>query len=231
MKKVILYGDLAEKFIPEFEMNVNSPIEAVRCLEANFPGKFLKAIQEGEYRFGTENKEYMDLEHVLMHTGAKEIHIEPIISGAGGGGRNKGLFTTIIGVVIIAAATVASGGTAAGFAGQAFAGLTYGNLAVIGVGLLVAGVSTMMARVPETGDYADREDADERPTALFNGALNRAEQGGPVPLVYGTHLVGSVVISTSLSVADLSSTLPRDPFFEPGRGGGRFGTGSRFRNL
>ena len=41
-------------------------------------------------------------------------------------------------------------------------GLAVVNIAVIGFGLVVAGVATLMAQTPSAGDYSDREDVEER---------------------------------------------------------------------
>jgi predicted phage tail protein len=60
--------------------------------------------------------------------------------------------------------------------------------------------------------------ADQRPSFLFNGAVNVIEQGYAVPLVYGTHLVGSIVVSTGVDVAELPyETTQATP---PSNGGG-----------
>jgi predicted phage tail protein len=50
-------------------------------------------------------------------------------------------------------------------------------------------------------DLAPQQD---RPSFLFNGVTNNTQQGGPVPIVMGLHLVGSVVVSASLNAEDIA---------------------------
>ena len=62
--------------------------------------------------------------------------------------------------------------------------------------------------------FPDRAAPDDRPSFLFNGVTNNSQQGGPVPLVFGTHLVGSVVINAGLNAEDI-------PYVAPPQTGGR----------
>jgi len=217
MKKIFLYGKLAREFGREFNFDVKSIAEAIRALEANFPGKFLTALKDGSYRVSkSADGEGVVGETVPMHTKAKEIHIEPVLSGAGGGGggqsSGKGIAKIIIGVALIAFSIIAAPLTAGGslnlgataFSALGF-GVSYGTIALIGTSLALSGVSTLLAADPriEPKTLSERERPENRPSFIFQGAVNMTEQGGPVPLLYGKMQIGSVVVSSSISVEDV----------------------------
>ncbi len=218
MKKIVLYGRLAKDFGKEFMIDVKSVAEAIRAMEANFRGRFYKAIKDGVYKVEKRksiegdllNSDMKSEDFLLMKTGCDEIHIEPVLQGAGGGGgaggqKKKGVLQVVVGVVLVAAATFFSGGTAAGFASTAFLGVSYGAIAVIGVTLAISGITTLLTKNPslKPSTISGRERPEERPSFIFNGPVNIVEQGGPVALVYGVMMVGSNVINISLNAEDI----------------------------
>ena len=197
MKTVYLHGSLGECFGEAFELEVGSPAEAVRALTANLGPPFLAALRDGAFRVANGDDD-LAAEQLLMTTGASTIHIEPVIAGAGD------VFKVIAGIALVAAAFIVPGaqglGAAVpGFLGSAL-GVTYGSVALFGVSLALSGVGGLLAPTPGVSDYGERERPDARPSFVFNGAVNTLEQGGPVPLVYGQHRVGSVVVSGGLDV-------------------------------
>ncbi len=206
MKTVVLYGRLADEFGARHRLAISSPAEAVSALEANNPGRFMRALREGHFRVGrTAEHSGFEESELLMQTGADEVHIEPVVAGAKNS-RGKGAVTAILGVALIATAVVFSGGTAAaglfsnmGATAFTVAGsaVTYGNIAMLGLALTLNGVATLLA--PSMNATGPLERPDERPSFLFDGPVNMTEQGGPVPLLYGRMRVGSVVISAGLS--------------------------------
>lgn len=216
MKDIYLYGKLANEFGPHFRLDVKSVGEAVRALEANFSGKFYKSLKDGTYRIQRNLQDVgLKIEDELrMHLGSSEIHIVPVIQGAGGG-KGKGIFTAFLGIALIGAAiafapAAAGGGLfGANMGATAFgafgATVSWGQVALYGASLALSGVSSLISsQSPVTSaDYGSREKADERPSFMFNGALNNTEQGGPVPLVYGRMRTGSVVISGGLTAERL----------------------------
>lgn len=227
MKKVFLYGALAKEFGKEFMFDVQTIGEALRALECNFHGKFFNAIKDGRYRVSkTSAGNCLSDPEIVMQTSAKEIHIIPVLKGGGGGsGQSKGkaIGTAVLGVALIvfaayavpafttASAAAAGGGAVAGAANFGAAALSVGGLSVsyasvalTGVALTLSGVSSLLASDPrlrpETIENRERPDA--RASFIFNGAVNRVEQGGPVTLVYGQMLAGSIVLSASIDVQD-----------------------------
>ena len=191
LRKLKLYGELA-KFIghKEFEIKVHNLSQAISFLVNNFPGvdaymtPKLYQVRIGNYEINENEIDYP--------IGQQDIHIVPVISGAGGG---FGRFLT--GALLIGASfffpgaglfgTYGIGGAAAG----AGIGTTIGTgLSAIGAGLLISGVSEMLFPT-QTAEFEDN------PQISFNfaGTQNTSRAGTPIPIVYGEIFTGSVVIS------------------------------------
>ena len=196
LRKVKMYGELAE-FIghKELEAVVKNPAEAIRFLVTNFPK--LEAYMANKYYqvlVGNEDIEKKDLHNPI---GQDDIHIVPVITGAGGGVGRQILF----GAALIGASFLFPGagmfGTqmlgATGTAGLAGAGIAtkIGTaLSAIGAGLILQGVGEML--------YPTQEPTfEDNPQISFNfsGTQNTGRAGTPVPIVYGEIFTGSVVIS------------------------------------
>ena len=191
LRKLKLYGELA-KFIghKEFEIKVHNLPQAISFLVNNFPGveaymtPKLYQVRIGNYEISEDEIDYP--------IGQQDIHIVPVISGAG---RGFGRF--LLGGLLIGASfffpcaglfgTTSFLGAAAGTGlGTAIGtGLSY-----IGAGLILSGVSEMLYPT-QTAQFEDS------PQISFNfaGTQNTARAGTPVPIVYGEIFTGSVVIS------------------------------------
>lgn len=217
MRQLHLYGDLAEQYGSCFTIRANTVAAAVRLMEANFKGKFMRGIIDGTYRVIAGNS--IDDEHAIhfdnelvrkgLNLGSKDLHIIPVPAGSGG------FFRVVLGVALIAAAfyfapaataVTAAGGTAQGVAFGAALGsgfLSFQTMAMFGASLVLGGIAQLLTPVAKVGNYSSRESADERPSYLFNGAVNTVEQGGPVPVIYGRMRTGSVVISGGIKSEDI----------------------------
>ena len=206
MKKVHLYGRLAAEFGSHFDLDVRSIAEAARALEANFPGRFFKALRAGAYHLvygpDLESGESLDESMLDFRFGHGNFHVVPAVAGAGGG-DSKAIATTVIGVVIIGAAIVASGGTLAAPIATSglLGGVTFGEVAMFGVSLALSGVSALLTPTPHVPDLAVTQQ--DKNSFFFNGPVNVIQQGGPVRVVYGRMRVGSTVISSGLNVEQI----------------------------
>lgn len=219
MTQVILHGRLAEEFPTAsspagraiYMFDLSTPAEAVRALALAHPGKFLQALAIGEYRFvrGDFDPERgdggIDLppEMFAMQAVGKPLHLVPVLAGAKRGGAVK----VVLGVALIAAAAAAvAAGPGAGFAGVAWGGevgalgLTYGNLAGMGVSMALNGAATMLSPQPKAPKSF--ETADRRPSFLFQGPVTTIEQGGTVPVIYGRVRVGGTIVSATITNED-----------------------------
>ena len=202
MKTIHLYGFLAEEFGSKFTLDVRTPAEAVRLLEANFPGRFAKAMQDKWWRISRKASGPCMVECELhMPTAANEFHFEPLPQG--GFKAIFGLFLggTGLGSIFTPLGLPALGGGGAGILG--FGG-ALGGFGKIAVGLALLGVLALIsgALAPKEEEKTEEE---EKSSFLFNGPVNQTAQGGPVPLVYGQVIVGSTVISGGSKVEQISA--------------------------
>ena len=195
-----VYGSLA-KFLGQrvFRAAVDTPLEAVSFLRANFEG--LAAHMAGhDYKILTGTLELQagsNPEQLDYPIGTDEaISIVPVVGGAGG----RGTGAIIAGVAIAALSFAATAGGGAIF-GAAFAknlGLLAAGQA-FGASLVLSGVAQMLTPVPDLSDSA--LDPASNPLS-FSGIQNVSRQGVAVPVVYGETLVGSVVISSGINTQD-----------------------------
>ena len=205
MKRLVLHGFLAKEFGPEFRIMVPSVADAIRLMEANFPGRFKKALERGWFVISTTIRPTgMSEVELHMNTSAQEIHIRPVaagsfkgflglLGGAGGAGFLGGIFSPL---GLGAAATGGGGGLLGIGAGGGF-----GSIA-LGLGLL--GILMLISSAFATDE--DERETEERASFLFDGAVNTSEQGVPVPIVYGRIRTGSVVIAGGLSTERILRT-------------------------
>lgn len=212
---VYLYGDLAERYGSSFHLKADTPIHVVRLLQANF-GDFYRSIRKGSYqliRGDLECGEVLDHDMLSMTLGSEPLHIMPVIEG-GAGGEKKSMVTAIAGVALIAGSVVMSGGLTAGslpgFSEAMSVGytlpaglgaITYGQVALLGGILALGGIAQLLAPAPKIGNYSDRED--KKTSYIFSGAVNRMEEGGPVPVIYGKDVfVGSTTIAVGMHIEE-----------------------------
>lgn len=214
MANVVLHGALKREFGGPFRLDVATPAEAFRALEANFPGRFFAMIRDGVYKIVRGDRKrglQLGADELTLRLGDDtQLHVTPIPKGSG----RKGGVKAVIGVAILAVAVVASGGTAAGMAGvvaegTGMAGLglgvTYGNIALFGLTMALSGISMMLSPQPKATELED-----QKQSYLFNGPVNLTEQGGAVPLIYGRVRVGSTTISAGIDTEQVA-TVATDP--------------------
>lgn len=197
MRKIYLHGHLAQ-FGDEFEMEVSTAAEALRALNANFPG-FLKLLEKGSYHVvrGDPDDGYgLDEEEVReFKLGQADLHFIPVIEGAKSG-NSGGILKTILGVVLIGVAVFMSGGALGAALGTGMlSGVTWGNVAMIGLGLAVAGASQLLTPQDKTDDKNE--------SYSLSGPVNTYNQGSPIPVIYGQVITGGHVISAGVDIEQL----------------------------
>lgn len=213
MREITLYGAAGERFGRTFRLDVASPAEAVRALMALRPG-FATFAREQDWQVVVgpmDPANEIDADALAMSAGSQPLHFVPATKPHGNGGS---IGKIIVGVVLIGAA-IAFAPAGAGLFGAAMGsyavggaglGLTFGQIALLGVSMVAAGVSGLLAATPTTNTDQPTERArpEDRPSFVFNGVTNNSQQGGPVPIVCGRHLVGSVVIGGGIAVEDIA---------------------------
>lgn len=201
MMTVLLYGWLGKRFGRVHRYDVRTPVEAVRALGATLPGFRQALIEGGAYRVLRGGREALTLDQCAEPQSAREsVRIVPVVAGAG-----KGLGQVLLGAALIGFA-VFTGGMSLGWSaaissgGMALAGKVAGT---IGMSLLMGGVSQMLFSPPTQRHGEAATAANNAPSYAFNGAVNTAAQGNPVPVCYGRLIVGSQVISAGLAVEQI----------------------------
>lgn len=194
MMTVMLYGFLGQRFGRVHRYAVRSPAEAVRALSATLPGFRNALINGGGYRVSLGGKENLTLDRVWHPVSQREsIRIVPVVAGS------RGLFQIILGAALIWAAPWVAGGGTGLFANAIAAGKIVGN---IGISMVLGGVSQMLFAPPKPEGPTERPE--NKPSYTFDGAVNTAAQGNPVPVLYGQLIVGSQAISAGLTVEQIA---------------------------
>ena len=202
IRTVYLHGRLANEFgSSPVSLDISSPVEAVRALSAIHPN-FKSEIRLGSYHILVKSESgQFDIgeEDLRLNLGgAREVHIIPVIAGS----KNSGMMKVVLGVVLAAGAffmapVAAAGGLGATALGVGGIGISYGQIAMIGVALALTGVSQMLS----PSKKKDKKDE----SYVIGNADNVSEQGVPVPIVIGRFLTGSVVMSMGVSTEQIGS--------------------------
>ena len=202
LRTIHLHGKLKKQFGPQHRFDVRTAGEALRALNCAFPGDFVGALQTGSYKLVRGDKRagmiLADIDLVNeFGLGGADLHMIPVAAGAGNG---KGIGKAILGTVLIGAAIFMSGGTlAAPLATSGLAsGITWGNIAVVGLGMALSGVSSLMsnpdkAAPPKTDSFS------------ISGPTNMAGQGSAIQLIYGECIVAPVCISFDADIEDIGA--------------------------
>ena len=206
LRKLKLYGELAE-FVghKEFEIQVDSLAKAVRFLVNNFPQveKYMNPqyyqVKVGSYAVNEE-----EIHHPI---GQEDIHIVPVIAGAG-----RGLGKILLGAALIAGAffipaSLGGGlslkaGIGTGF-GFAKAGMLGKSMVYLGASLVMSGVSDMLFPLHKPKEF--KSEQDPQLSFSFSGTQNTSRAGTPVPIVYGEIVTGSVVISGAIDTQQVQA--------------------------
>jgi predicted phage tail protein len=214
MRTVVLHGALGARFGASFDLDVKSPVEALRALIVQIKG-FRQAFREGHYRI-LKTREYvadtLDLDELKLRLGrAREIHVVPIMAGSASSWGKILTGVAIIGLAIAAPYALGFAGSITGALGTtAFAGISFGQIAGIGAAIALGGVAQMLAPTPTLAGGSAA--ADRKESFLFGSADNVTAQGVPVPIGFGEFVGGSVVISVGLSTEEMGS----DPSVDQG---------------
>jgi len=209
--KFKLYGELG-KFIgsEEWELDVSSVQEGIQALNSITKNKFndyfiLNNKLKAKYRviingrdFLCEEKElnesnwekFTESELVMKKNDLQTVDIVPLIESS------SGVINAILGVLLIIVGAILA------FIPGA-QGLGYG-LIVAGLSLLANGIIALLSK-PPTFNYNQSNSNSVSQSYLFNSPQNTVGEGGPVPVGYGTMLLGSNVISAGYLINEFQT--------------------------
>ena len=193
LKKIKVYGTL-RKFLgqSEFEVDLNTPREAISFLVCNFKG-IEKHMADQFYTIQVGVR--VITEDLLNFRSQDDIKIIPVVHGnflpillgAGALFGSSAIGTTLLGSKLLAT-------------------LATSVLTSIGTSLVIDGVTQMLS--PQQNNLSPTGQDSLDPSALasnysFTGLTNISRAGIPVNLVYGEILVGSIVVSNGVDTVQV----------------------------
>lgn len=191
MRTIHLYGALGKSFGRKHRFDVDTVVDAIEALRANFP-KFFNAIRRGFYRVvvGKNTQKGLQLDEAMLpgfKLGKQDLHIIPVTKGSKRGGIGK-----IIAGIALIGLSIATGG--AGLMGATLFGSTTVGSAVgqIGLGLALTGVASMIA--PQV------DGSEQERSYTMNGPQTTTREGGIIPIAYGEVITGGTMINGSLYI-------------------------------
>ena len=195
LKKIKVYGTL-RKFLgqAEFEVDLNTPREAISFLVCNFKG-IEKHMADQFYTIQVGAR--VITEDLLNFRSQDDIKIIPVVHG--------NFLPILLGAgALFGASAVGKVGV---FLGQK---LLISSLQAIGATLLIDGVTSMLTPQIDTSLAVSGQNSLD-PSALasnysFTGLTNISRAGIPVNLVYGEILVGSIVVSNGVDTVQVEGT-------------------------
>jgi predicted phage tail protein len=209
-----LHGHLGGRYGRVHELAVESAAEALRALEVLCEG-FAEAVRDWRgagyrVRVGSGGQaRWLDEHTMRLGLGrARRIDIVPSVSGA----KRNGVGQLILGTVLLLVG---------------LPGIAATTTSSLGLALVLGGAVALLTPMPKGSDSK----AGQEVSRQINGPPNVVSSGGPVPLVIGRVLVGSVTVSAGLSTdqvvidstdpgpADLPAEEPVDWYVTPPGGG------------
>ena len=191
LKKIKVYGTL-RKFLgqAEFEVDLNTPREAISFLVCNFKG-IEEHMAEQFYTIQVGARKIT--EDLLNFKTQDDIKIIPVVHG--------NFFPILLGAGALFGASAITAGT---FLGST---LLVNALTAIGTSMLIDGVTSMLSPQQDTMSPTSQQSSLD-PAALasnysFTGLTNISNAGVPVNLVYGEILVGSIVVSNGVDTVQV----------------------------
>jgi len=212
VRRINLEGELGEKFGKVWHLNVKTPAEAVRAIDAQRKGFRKYFLDTGEKGIGYEviiGDQGIQQEEGLLYPSPMrdDYTFVPVPQG----GKSRAMGMIMMGAAIFITAGAASGAFAAAAEVGAFSGAMSFQSSMVVMGEAFAGASTlaqagmlmggalMMGGVAQMlAPTIDSSAGNEEQSYLFDGAINSAKQGTPIPILYGRMTVGGAVISASI---------------------------------
>ena len=199
LRTIKLTGILGRKFGRIHHLAVDSPAEAVRALSAIKQG--FRAFLERSHLDGFGYKVLIEKMAINTDSAGTDLHMQHGVNAVftfapRPTGAKSGLGQIILGVALVAAAFWTAGWSLSGL----MASTAAKGVAMFGASLFLGGVTQMLS--PAVKASASESDAN-KPSYIFNGAVNTTSQGQPVPVLYGRMMVGSAVVSAGLTSKDI----------------------------
>jgi len=196
-RTIYLNGKMGELFGKVWKLNAATVAECMHGIDCQREGKLKKYLldctEQGIMFTVQRGKEFLDYDNLQMNLAEDDLIITPVPAGSANklGKLIAGFILLVTGAWIAMVGVSALGLTAAGAAALSVA------VGLMGSALLNSALAEYMA--PKKG--MERGDA-----FLFDGPVNNAKEGIPVPLAYGELLVGGTPISFGFTNRERTSS-------------------------
>jgi predicted phage tail protein len=191
-RTIYLNGKMGELFGKVWKLNAATVAECMHGIDCQREGKLKKYLldctEQGIMFTVQRGKEFLDYDNLQMNLAEDDLIITPVPAGS----ANK-LGKLIAGFILMVGAAFLM--MAGGLSLLAVAGVML--MGMVGSALVNSALSEYMA--PKKG--MERGDA-----FLFDGPVNNAKEGIPVPLAYGQLLVGGTPISFGFTNRERTSS-------------------------
>jgi predicted phage tail protein len=214
-RNIYLQGELAERFGRKFVVNTENYSDIFKCIQANRPDfvPYLRKCHENDIGFILDTEESGTLSHedLLAPVSKGDITLALAPAGSKSGISKILAAVAIIAVIYFTGGLTGVGGTVggtattaanAGYLVAAGGGLTMTGsmVALFATNLALAGLQQIMAPDPAVDQYS--------PTNyLFSGGASNAQEGDPVPILYGELRVPGRPISIEVVQGRGSSSI------------------------
>ena len=194
LRTIKLYCHLRETTgLSEFKAHAQTVRDAVSMLICNWP-ELEGQIAQNHYQV-VVGEDDINQEEIDYPAGSEAISFIPVVVGAGKVAR------IIAGAALIYAAVAFAPATGGSFIAS-LKGLSgiYKSVALVGGTLILDGVAGFFAPDQDLSG----EDQEQKSFA-FQSPLNVSFAGVPIPIAYGTIVVGSIVINAGQEIGDVAN--------------------------
>lgn len=198
--KVIFHGVLKKICPEEYEIDANTPAEAIRGVTNQFRDKLIR--RDGK-RFVCSVKECPNEINLTSGIRSDELNIFPTFSASGGGKR--GWVTFAIGAVLVAATLLTFGAASVGIAAAWTAGMGsfWGSMGLMmGTSMMLSGLSQALF-TPKIDTASSTSNPESSRT--FGTPGNTTKIGTRIPVGYGIYKVSGQYISVNTQTVDKDS--------------------------
>ncbi|MFM2303504.1 MAG: Synechococcus phage [Cyanobacteriota bacterium] len=178
MVTVLLLGQLGELFGHEWNLDIRSPIEAIRAISCQSEGftNYINSTQQYELIVDRKGAEF-DLNCQILES----ITIAPYIQGAGdAGGR------ILTGVALLGASLIFPG---------ALLGISSATIGLFGASMILGGIVELLS---------DQKDGSQESFLFDASGVSRAVQGAPIPILFGERFISPIPISVAVDNENIS---------------------------
>lgn len=196
----------------QWHLYVSSITEALRAVDINTNRKFSKSILDlqktnGRYKILIDSQELeiakQKMSELTEATEIKEEDVHKLIADVKIKRKMKRIDIVPVvdgGFFFLIPALFAA-------IGSALAAISVQTWVMLAISLIVTGISILLSKPPDFGDFKEMEQVKHKDSYLFNGPVNAQGEGGAIPVGYGRLIVGSLGIQISQTSRDKLSEI------------------------